>query len=72
MNKDLARKILQLLDSPAHVETLVEYAEQEILQSYVNLEGCSDILTMAQNQGAIASLKRLKKLRDTAAAVVKG
>lgn len=72
MNKGLARDILDLLDSPKHVETLIAYAEQEIQRCYTNLEGCTDIREMAQNQGAIAALKRLKKLRDTAADVVKG
>jgi hypothetical protein len=72
VNKELAKKILNLLDSPEHVSTMTDYAEQEIQQCYKNLEGCQDLVSMAQNQGAISALKRLKKLRDTAADIVKG
>jgi tellurite resistance protein len=72
MDKELARKILNLLDSPDHVSTLQAYAEQEIQRCYTTLEGCLDVREMAQNQGMISALKRLKKLRDTAADVVKG
>ena len=72
MDKELARKILNLLDSPDHVGTLQAYAEQEIQQAYVNLEGCNDLVSVARNQGMISALKRLKKLRDTAADAVKG
>jgi hypothetical protein len=66
MNRQLAQKIISLLDSPDHVQTLADYAEAEIQQCYQNLEGCTDLIQMAQNQGAISALKRLKKLRDTA------
>lgn len=72
MDKVLAVKVLNLLDTPDHVATLSTYAEQEIQQCYKNLEGCQDLISMAQNQGAIAALKRLKKLRDTATDIAKG
>lgn len=66
MDKELARRILNLLDSPEHVETLRQFAEQEISRRYSNLEGCNDLISMAREQGAITALKQLKKLRDTA------
>lgn len=72
MNKELARDILDMLDSPKHVDTLMAYAEQEIQQAYTNLEGCDNLVAVARNQGMISALKRLKKLRDTATDVVKG
>lgn len=70
MNKELARKILNLLDSPTQVQTLSEFAEQEIARHYTTLEGCGDMISTAREQGAISALKQLKKLRETAAQVV--
>lgn len=66
MKKELARDILDLLDSPKHVDTLAAYAEQEIQQCQTNLEGCNDMVSVARQQGAISALKQLMKLRDTA------
>lgn len=70
MKKELARDLLELLDSPQKVKTLEEFAEQEIQRCYVALEGHNDIMSVARSQGAISALKQLKKLRDTAVQVV--
>ncbi len=66
MNKEIAKRVLDLLDSPDHVKTLSDYAEAEIQQCYLSLEGAGTIQEVSNYQGQIAALKRLKKLRDTA------
>ena len=45
-------------------DNFLEYLEGQIKQNHRSLEQASDNITMYRSQGAVASLQKLKKLKD--------
>lgn len=66
MNKELARDILQLMNTPQHIEAIAKFADALIEKAKMNLEGAPDYETVRHLQGQIAAAKEFKKIRDYA------
>lgn len=69
MNKELARSVLKVIDTPSAQAVIEAYADQEINKAHSSLEGVSDLIQMARQQGVILAMKELKKLRERAVLV---
>jgi hypothetical protein len=69
MDKQLAKNVLKVVDTPFAVSTIEEYADMEIQRCHKSLEGTSELLVMARLQGQISALRKFKKIRDQAVAI---
>lgn len=66
MNKELARDIINLLGTPAHIEVISDFADTLIEKAKDNLTLASDIDQVKYFQGQIATAKEFKKIREYA------
>lgn len=71
MNKNLAIKLLKVFDTPNAVNTIVEYADEEINKYFKSLQSASDPVEIYRLQGSIRALNTLKLIRQSAEDVVK-
>lgn len=70
MKRELARDIVELLNTPAHVEMICEYADYQIERAKTALSFAHDIEEVRREQGRIRGMEELKKIRDVAAGVL--
>lgn len=66
MDKQLASKVLNNLNTPSIIETIQEVCEYQISQLRVQLETEKDSHKFRELQGAIWGIRRLKAIRDEA------
>lgn len=71
MNRELAKDVVNILNSPAHFKVIDDFADTLIDQAKENLTGAPDYETVRHLQGMIAACKRFKKMRDDAVNVMK-
>lgn len=55
-----------LVNNPAVYEALQEYVDEQIKKEHQILEFQTDSIVIYKAQGALATLRKLKKLRETA------
>ena len=64
MDKQILSKLKPLVNNNHQWEAFSNYIEQLIVQQHKALEQSDNSILMYRSQGAIASLRRLKLLRD--------
>lgn len=71
MDKELAKSILKLVDTPEMVEILVRYADFESDKAFKGLSVISDPVEIHRLQGVVRAMTVLKTIRDQALQAVK-
>lgn len=66
MNRELARDILRVFDTPETVDTICKYADFEIEKANKGLQTTTDTVEIFRLQGVVRSMLILKSIRDTA------
>lgn len=69
MNKELARDILAVIDSPFAVSVIERYADYEIAKAHTGLESSTEQIQTARLQGVILACREMKRMRDRAIGV---
>lgn len=72
MNEEIARKINANLNSPRVIDALGEFADFRIAHLSKELRQSKDSWRIAQLQGAIDELEKLKVIRETSIATLEG
>lgn len=72
MDKELARKLLPLVNDPVVWGEISSYIESRILDNHKHLEYTRDDNLIREYQGALLELRKLEKLRDTVIVTLKG
>lgn len=72
MNKELAKDILKVFDTPFTVETITAYADVEIKKANQGLATLTDPVEIYRLQGVIRAMTVLKTIRTQAENYLKG
>jgi hypothetical protein len=64
MDKQVLQQIKPLVNNPKLMNSFNDYIDLQISKQHKILEQSSDTITLHRSQGAIASLSKLKLLRD--------
>lgn len=72
MNKDLARDLLKVFDTPFTVETISAYADHEIEKANRVLATTTDTVEIFRLQGVVRAMLVLKTVRTQAENQLKG